>query len=449
MAIIDFPSKAKERIYKQFPPLSSGEMPHPNKIKTIEIGYERQGIEEYDVVFWHRLLKSIYQDPLEIECELHVKNQTNRSSETAILRRLKEKSKWEILNTTEETTMKIQAGEIKPFPVNWKYFIKLPSGGIIEIGTKDQHTVIYFAHVVTQQLKDEDRKQSEQFISLLLDEAKKERNQLFNLLKEFEKTEGLKFYQLFNVYRANYVSAEVMLDEARNQEKFLRDEFLKYDARTGDLYDEEKRKHIDKFMLACGMYFSSAITYFFMSLEGFINIVFHSFLKKNLRDSDLNIEQRFDIEQKLKLMPALCNGFIQESADSTADIYSKFLKLKKYRNSIFHSKVEDSLKSLVFTEDGFLYNCDVSKHKEQFLPAQKIMLSANDVTEVKNIVDGIIGLILNSMTDDTRLLTDKYILNTTHIPFYILNDGSLSLGRSDREQNVNNLAQQKNQPDRE
>lgn len=445
--IIDLKSKAKDRIYNQFPPLGRNEVPQLYEIKTIED--KRENIDEYDVVFWHRLLKTIYQEPLEMECELHVKNQANKSPETAILRRLEEKSKWQILKTTEENTIKIQSGEIKPFPVNWKYFIKLPGGGIIEIGTKDQHTALYFAHVITRQLKDEDCQQAEQLISLFLDEAKKARNQLFNPIKEFEKTDGLKLYHLFNVYRANYVSAEFMLSMAVTQEKYLRDEFLKYDARTGDFYDEGKKQHLDQFMLACGMYFSSAITYFFMSLEGFINIVFHSFLKKNLRDSDLNIEQRFDIEQKLKLMTALCNGFIQESTDSTADMYSKFLKLKKYRNSIFHSKVEDSLKSIVFVEDGFLYNCDVSKYKEQFLPSQKTMLSANDVIEVKNIVDGIIGLILNSMSDDTRLLTDKYILDSTHIPFYILNDGSLSMGRSDREQNGKNLAQQANPADGE
>ena len=172
-----------------------------------------------------------------------------------------------------------------------------------------------------------------------------------------------------------------------------------------------------------------------MSLEGFINIVFHSFLKNNLRDRSLNIEQRLDIEQKLKLMTSLCNGFLQNAVNSTDDIYVKFIKLKKFRNIIFHSKVEDSLKSLAFVEDGFLYNCDVSKYKKEFIPTQKTMLSANDVIEVKNIVDGIINTVLDSMKDDTRLLTDKYILQSTHIPFFILKDGSLSLGKSGKEKN--------------
>ncbi len=399
---------------------------------TIE--YERKSIEEYDVIFWHRLLKSIYQEPLEIENELRIKNLFTNNPETVSLRRLEEKSKWKAVNISEENAKRIQSGEIMLFPVNWKYFFRMPSRGIIEISTKYRNTYLHFAHVISGSVKAEDSKQAEKFISLLLEEAKKEAiNKLVNPLKEFKKKDGLKLYHLFNVYRANYVSAEFMLSTAVTQEKYLRDEFLKYDARTDDLHDEEKSKYIDQFMLACGMYFSSAITYFFMALEGFLNIVLHSFLKKNLRASGLNVEKKFDIEQKLKLLPALCDGFLHEQYNASSDLYSKFRKLTEYRNSIFHSKIEEALKSLVFLEDGFVYHCNISRYKEDFLPTQKIMLSVSDVTEVQNIVDEIINLILNSMTEDRRLLADKYILKSTQIPFYILDDGSLSIGRSNRE----------------
>jgi len=446
MAVVSFPSKAKERIYKQFPTLSSGEMTHSlHELKIIE--YEKKRIEEYDVVFWHRLLKTIYQEPLEMECELYP---SHINAGSVILRKLEEKSKWAIVNTSEEVAMKIACGDIKPIPVNWKYYFRLPGGGIIECGTKDKHTLIYFAHVVPRQLTEADRQQAERFISLLLDEAKKEaNNKLFDPVKELERNDNLNFYLLLNVYRSNYISAEQMLATAVIQEEYLRNEFLKYDARTADLYDEDKREHMDKFMLACGMYFSSAISYFFMAVEGFLNILLHSFLKKNLRASGLKIEERFDIEQKLKLLPVLCEGFLHEHYNAPSALYSKFRKLTDYRNSMFHSKIEEALRNLVFIEDGFIYNCDMSRYKEQFLPVQKINLSADDVSTVKNIVDEIINLILNSMTTEVRHLTDEFIMKSTTIPFYILSDGSLAIGRSGKEQDEQNLAQQKNQPDRE
>jgi hypothetical protein len=444
--IIDLKGKTKFPIANQYPTLHGSDVPTPYEIKPIDT--RKRDFEECDVIFWHLLLRDIYCEPLEMECALLTKGQDIGTAQTAIFRRLEEKSKWQILSVAEETVLKLQSGEITPLPINWKYFISLPSGGIIEIGTKDYHSVFYLAHIVRSGQQENDNKEAEQFINLLLAEANRLKNQLFNPLKKFEKADGLKLYHLFNVYLSNYVSATFMHNIALSQEENLRTEFLRYDALT-ELHEQGKKEHFDQFMLTCGMFFSSAITYFFMALEGFINIVFHAFLKRDLRDKDLNIEQRFDIEQKLRLMPALCSGFKEEYVGATSEIYSNFLKLKKYRNSIFHSKVEESLKSFVFIEDGFMYNVDLSKYKDQFLPSQKIKLADVDVIEVQRIVDEIIAMVLNSMTESNKELTEKYILKSAVIPFYVLDNGASSLGKSDREQNEINLAQQKNQPDRE
>jgi hypothetical protein len=451
--IIDLKDKIKYRLSNQYPPLRGADVPSLYEIKSIKT--RQADIGDYDVVYWHLLLRELYQEPSEIECELLTKGKTIGMPETVVLRSLGKQSEWQLLNVNEEIVSKIQSGEIIPLPINWKYFISLPGGGTVELGTRDKHTTFYLACVVRSAKQEKkDSKEAEQFCNLLIAEANRLRPQLFNPIKKFEKAEGLKLYHLFNVYLSNYTSAKFMHEIALSQEKNLRDEFLRYDART-EQDDHAKKEHMDQFMLACGMYFSSAITYFFMALEGFINIVFHAFLKEDLRDkkdsreSNLNIEQRFDIEQKLKLTPALCSGFREEYVDSTSAIYAKFTKLKKYRNSIFHSKVEESLKSLVFIEDGFIYNVDLSKYKEQFLPSQKIMLDDDDVLDVKRIVDEIVNMILNSMTESTKELTQKYILNSAIIPFYILDNGALSLGKSQKEQNENNLAQHANQPDAE
>lgn len=432
--IIDFKDKTRYRIINQYPALYGSDVPTLDKIKTIEI--IQKGIEEYDVIFWHLLLRNIYGEPSEIECELQKKGHIR--AVRAVLRR-GEKSTYQILNVTKETALKIQSREITLQQINWKYFISLPSGGIVEIGTKDLNTSFYLAYIVRSGQQKNDSDEANQFISLLLAEANRLRDQLFNPIKRFGKAEGIKAYLLSNVYLSNYVSAEFMLKTALSQEEILRAEVLRYDA-IKDRHDQEKMKYIEPFLLAKGMYFSSAIMYFFIALEGFINIVFHAFLKKNFRNRDLNIEERFDIEQKLKLMPALCSGFKEEYAGATSEIYSDFLKLKKYRNSIFHSKVEDSLKSLIFIEDGFVYNVFLDK-KEQLLPFLKFKLTESDVLEVKRIVDEIINVVLTLMTESTKDLTKKYILNQDPIPFFVLDDGSLSLGQGKREIKQNKAQQ--------
>jgi hypothetical protein len=98
-----------------------------------------------------------------------------------------------------------------------------------------------------------------------------------------------------------------------------------------------------------------------------------------------------------------------------------------------HSKIEESLRNLGFVEDGFLYGCDVSKYQESFIPVQKNMLTADSVLEVKNIVDEIIHLVLKTMLDDTKLLTEKYILQAPCIPFFILDDGTLTIAKGDKK----------------
>lgn len=447
MAIINFPSKAKERIYKRFPPLGGGEVPQTYEPKEIE--YERPSIEQYEVVFWHILLRSIYQEPIDIECELLVSLPLKANPMTAVFRRFENQLKW--VNISEETALKIQAGELMPMPVNWKYYIRLSDKGIIEIGTKDNHAVLYFAHVSSDgQIKDEATELAKEFISLLLDEARKEtNNKLFDPIKEFQNKDGLKSYMLFNVYRANYMCALFMLKTASTREQEISDEFSDHISNTTNLYDDATRIKHDVFSMTKGMYWSSAIAYFFMALEGFLNILFHAFLKKNLTASGLNIDKKFDIEQKLTLLPVLCDGFLHEQYIDTSHLFSKFRKLKDYRNIIFHSKIEDELNNILFIKDGFFYASDSSRYKEQFLPIQKGNLSFNDVIKVKEIIDEIITMITNSMTDDTKRLTDEYVKESAHIPFYVLKDGSISLGRSESKQNEDSLAQQSHPADPE
>jgi len=301
----------------------------------------------------------------------------------------------------------------------------------VGLGTRDRNTVFDISKVVRPgKSEKEDSEEARKFIDLILEEANRLSSQLFNPIKDFEKREGLKLYLLFNVYLSNYVSGETILSIAESQEATLQAEALKYDARTSEYTDEEKRKHLHQSMLTCGTYYCSAITYFFMALEGFVNLVFHAFLKNSFRDKDFNIEERFDLEQKLRFMTSLCNGF-EENNVLSSTILSKFKTLKKYRNSLLHSKVEESLKSLVFVEDGFVYNCNLDEYKDHFFSPLKIKMTVNDVIEVKSIVNEIVDSILNLMNQDTKTQTESYILKDHVIRVIVTETGDLILGTKD------------------
>lgn len=425
---IDLGTKFRNRIFTRYPPIVETDIPADYSVNPID--YKRDEIEEYHVIFWHRLLRRVYEEPLEIECELHNNSREEKANiQAASFRKTYKKNNWEVKGIDETFAFEIESGKIKPLPVNWKYLIRLPSGGIVELGTKDKTTIFHIAQAILPESgAKNDSEEAEKFIDLLLEEANRLRGQLFNPTKEFEKQEGVRLYGLFNVYLSNYLSAKTMLGVAESQETDLREEFLRYDARTSDLYDEEKRRHIGQHMLTCGMFYCSSIAYFFMALEGFVNLVFHAFLKKSFRGKDFRTDQRLDLEQKLRFMPSLCKGF-NENSEFPVTIFSSFKKLKNYRNSLFHSKIEDSLKNLCFVEDGFLYTYDIDNYKDRFLPAHKIKLTVNDVIEVNNMVDEIVNNILESMDQDTRKVIETYIFKEPHIPFFVLETGELVIGK--------------------
>lgn len=429
MTPIEIGKKFKKKIVTRYPALDKSEIPADYTISFIE--YKKAAIAEYHVLFWHRLLRNLYDVPIEIECEIQDKDPQRKAAiQTVFFRKTYEKNNWEAVGMDEATAIEMQDGRAKPFPTNWKYLLKLPSGGIVELATKDKNTIFYVAQIVLPEREvKSDGEESETLISLLLDEANRVRSQLFNPTKEFEKQEGRQLYLLFNVYLSNYLSAKTMLGMAETLEAELSQEFLRYDARTYDLYDEEKRKHIDQHMLTCGMHYCSAISYFFMALEGFINLVFHAFLKKRFRDKEFRTDQRFDLEQKLRMMSILCEGF-NENSELPAPVLSGFKKLKNYRNSLFHSKIEDSLKGLCFVEDGFVYTYDMEEYKDRFLPAHKIKLTISDVIEVNKLVDDIVNYILDSMNQGTRDTTETYILKEPHIPIAVLETGELAVGKT-------------------
>lgn len=127
----------------------------------------------------------------------------------------------------------MQAGKTKPFPINWKYLVGLPAGGIVELATRDKNTIFYIAQLILPERDAKiDGREAETFINHLLEEANRLKEQLFNPTKDFERQEGIRLYLLFNVYLSNYLSAKTMLGRAEALETELRQEFLRYDARN-------------------------------------------------------------------------------------------------------------------------------------------------------------------------------------------------------------------------
>ncbi len=427
---ITFPQKKRKRICDKYPSAIYSEVPKVYELNIIE--YKKEEIELYPVVVWHRFLKKYYGQPTDIEtflCEAKDGHpiSDSRLTETVIFRVTGE-STCEFLNISKENLEKYKSGEVTMSCgdfINWKYFIKLPSENIVVIGTKEIHRVLFVSLIKQKDNIDKKNNITEvkKFISYILEEIKKQNNNLFNpknLMRE-----GATSYFLWNGYLSNYTSANHMLNIAKKEEDKLTKELYRYDDKT-TLSNTEALNHTEVYTLVCGTYFASAISYFFMAFEGFVNIIYHAFIKNDL--SDLNIEKGLNLEQKIRFLTSLCDGFKRDDIATTSDVHEEFKKLTKYRNKLFHSKVEDSLASLLVIDDSFFYNYHMDQYKNEFLPSCKAKLQVENVIKVKNIIDKMIQNILFCMEEEIKKPTENYILKSSQIPFICLGKGKPLMG---------------------
>ena len=402
----------------------------------IPISHKEGQIKEFDVLLFHRLLKLYYGMPCEIESE--VPHEYRHFLEKKVVsRRVKGKTYQRKIETIPTTDDKIQRERIELLKKaskslenklltnnEWRYFLTTKSGGTIYVGTTDSYQKILIGHVFSNQHEQPTKKmikEGERFVNDLLSEANRLKHELFNIKKEFKDKTTLQVYTVHNTYRSNYISAELMLESAEDNEYELVEKALTHDFRDGS-GDPELEEYTMRGMFGVGMYYAASFTYFFMALEGFVNLIYHAFLNPELRDRQFNLEARLDLEQKLRMMPLLCAGFKGDILDPQSRTFQNFKKLKKYRNLIFHSRIEDSLKEMTIFEGGFFYSRKIDKVEKYLLPTQRLNLKKKNIDEVKRIVDALIGDIMTRMNRETKALTKKHILTDFAVPFSIVND---------------------------
>ena len=141
-----------------------------------------------------------------------------------------------------------------------------------------------------------------------------------------------------------------------------------------------------------------------------MNLIYHSFLRENYKDIDW--ERELNLEKKIRFMSFLCNGFEPEPIDPKLPVLVKYGELRSFRNQIFHSNIEDALKSICVIEDGFYYNYDMKDMKPESLPISRIFLDKNHVLSAKTTVDDVISLIVGSMKPKFKSLVDRFIFKT-------------------------------------
>lgn len=146
---------------------------------------------------------------------------------------------------------------------------------------------------------------------------------------------------------------------------------------------------------------NSCLAAFFMfmsAFEGFLNLLYEMYLKRTLRDE--RIYDRLGREQidiKVRLAPLYCECFSGDQIDHQASEFKRFHYIANLRNDFIHANLTKPMKRPVVIEDGFTFIVEQDSRDKHGLPRNASDLNASDIVTVKQTIDELIALLLQSM----------------------------------------------------
>ena len=372
----------------------------PTDYRLHPINHRENQLQNYDVVLLHRALSTNFGVPSEFD--------------------------WEPDKRIDETT-------IRGYKTEWRYYIKTNAGNVFQIATRDRHTGFTLNYVIPiseTQPSPSHINTGKRFVDDLLTEITRLEKALIDEDEHFSHSINIQLYWIDNVYLQNYMCGEFLLDGTPTIETSIANAILKYDAREEKIRsDAEKMRYIDKHIMLKGVFWGSIISYFFMAFEGFLNMLYYSFLKDEHRKNGFKFSvnaggkeklidiHKIDIESKLIKLPLLCDGLKEKRVDGNTPFMKDFRELKIYRNKLFHSSLKDNLKVILVTQDDFLYHFDVDQLRKAILPSRRYNLTHDDVRKVKMIIDTTIQNVVNLFEDKFQKAINKFLLSELRVPF--------------------------------
>ena len=379
----------------------------------LEVNYKRKEIDEYPVIFFHRLFKKNYGDPSDIE--------------------------WQDLRIDEKNGVPV----IRKVAKEWAYYLTTDSGNIIIVSTNHGCKRMEIYIICSRQDPDDISgkiKDANKFIDALLKEAKC-RGERFVLRDEIEYGENLLGFTAKNLFFSNYTCAELMIEwHNRIMPEILEEELIDHCPITSET-PLTIVKRMEKYICTNESFIISGLLYYYMAIEAFINLIYEAFLldeyqqRINKRKSTRNLGDRFkklnDIEIKLNLMPHFCHGFKAKHFDKESEIYTNFLKLRDYRNDIIHGNIINSAKDVVIMDYPIQYQFPNDMKDKAIFPSKRDLLRKEHLLLAKNIVDEMIQDILHKMNNNTRNLVTKEIINEHYISYGIDKNGIMRLCKTE------------------
>lgn len=159
----------------------------------------------------------------------------------------------------------------------------------------------------------------------------------------------------------------------------------------------------------------AAFIMYLASVEGFINLLYELYLRKELREK--RIYERISREQidlKLRLAPIYCECFRENVIDPENDAFRKYHSLANLRNDFVHANLTKPMMSPVIKEDGYDFVIEPDSSTNIGIPTNFRDFETVHVEIARDVTQSLIDYVVSSMGPRYRREFEK-ILNDEHI----------------------------------
>ncbi len=210
---------------------------------------------------------------------------------------------------------------------------------------------------------------------------------------------------IINPFRIYGDMSETLLDEAREVSN-------KIDARraavAGNRFTEKALDYADFIFGATARRRSlliAAMLARIVSLEGFLNLVYHLFISPELADERVRVRiEREALDLKLRLVSTFCDCFEATPIDRNSDVYKAFNHLLSLRHNLAHGKLTGFMEdALVIEEERYPFVVPGSEAPAKYgISQDPLALDVKMVEETGSIVWTLVRQIMRAMKPQIR-----------------------------------------------
>jgi len=147
----------------------------------------------------------------------------------------------------------------------------------------------------------------------------------------------------------------------------------------------------------------SAILAHIVSLEGFLNVVYHLFMKPDLADEQVRSRvEREPLDLKLRLVDTFCDCFEVAPIDRNSELYKAFLHLVDIRKNLAHAKLTAAMRDAVVIEEEYPFLVPAEVPSKYGITSDPLALDENTVGQAGRIVRTIVRQVIRSMKPEDR-----------------------------------------------